>query len=161
MFGAHHDAITGSESDQVYLDLLTGWREAWDIAVRVREIALEKLAPPPGAGAVAVFNPSVWARSDVARVRIDFAAPGTRSVSVADAPSVVENVERHPDGSIAAADLVFRAVDVPPGGYRTFSLAGSDAGAWIDVDAAVLLHRLLRATALHDRQSGCRDGRWL
>ncbi|MGV0802113.1 alpha-mannosidase, partial [Mycolicibacterium elephantis] len=25
-YGAHHDAITGSESDQVYLDLLTGWR---------------------------------------------------------------------------------------------------------------------------------------
>ena len=28
-FGAHHDAITGTESDQVYLDLLGGWREAW------------------------------------------------------------------------------------------------------------------------------------
>ena len=30
-YGAHHDAITGSESDQVYLDLLTGWRDAWDL----------------------------------------------------------------------------------------------------------------------------------
>src|SRR6201984_1716897 len=29
-YGAHHDAITGSESDQVYLDLLTGWRDAWE-----------------------------------------------------------------------------------------------------------------------------------
>ena len=28
LFGAHHDGITGSESDQVYLDLLGGWREA-------------------------------------------------------------------------------------------------------------------------------------
>ncbi len=28
-YGAHHDAITGTESDQVYLDLLAGWREAW------------------------------------------------------------------------------------------------------------------------------------
>ena len=28
-FGAHHDAITGSEGDQVYLDLLTSWRDAW------------------------------------------------------------------------------------------------------------------------------------
>ena len=28
VYGAHHDAITGSESDQVYLDLLTSWREA-------------------------------------------------------------------------------------------------------------------------------------
>ena len=31
-YGAHHDAITGSESDQVYIDLLTGWRDACDLA---------------------------------------------------------------------------------------------------------------------------------
>ena len=30
-YGAHHDAITGSESDQVYLDLLTRWRDAWEL----------------------------------------------------------------------------------------------------------------------------------
>jgi len=30
-YGAHHDAITGVESDQVYLDLLTGWRDAWEL----------------------------------------------------------------------------------------------------------------------------------
>ena len=30
VFGAHHDAITGSEGDQVYLDLLGSWREAWE-----------------------------------------------------------------------------------------------------------------------------------
>src|SRR5690242_9434298 len=29
-YGAHHDAITGTESDEVYLDLLAGWREAWE-----------------------------------------------------------------------------------------------------------------------------------
>src|SRR6266498_1234881 len=28
VFGAHHDAITGTEGDQVYLDLRAGWREA-------------------------------------------------------------------------------------------------------------------------------------
>ena len=32
IYGAHHDAITGTESDQVYLDLLAGWREAHDLA---------------------------------------------------------------------------------------------------------------------------------
>ena len=36
-FGAHHDAITGSEADQVYIDLLTGWREAYDLASEARE----------------------------------------------------------------------------------------------------------------------------
>ncbi|WP_142284511.1 hypothetical protein, partial [Mycobacterium tuberculosis] len=36
-YGAHHDAITGSESDQVYLDLLTGWRDAWELGRAARD----------------------------------------------------------------------------------------------------------------------------
>jgi len=36
-YGAHHDAITGSESDQVYLDLLTGWRDAWELGSTARD----------------------------------------------------------------------------------------------------------------------------
>ena len=39
-YGAHHDAITGSESDQVYLDLLTGWRDAWELGTTARDNAL-------------------------------------------------------------------------------------------------------------------------
>src|SRR4029077_7467255 len=31
LFGAHHDGITGSESDQVYLDLVRGSREALEL----------------------------------------------------------------------------------------------------------------------------------
>src|ERR1700721_4144628 len=38
-YGEHHDAITGSESDQVYLDLLTGWRDAWELGRAGRENA--------------------------------------------------------------------------------------------------------------------------
>ena len=41
VYGAHHDAITGSESDQVYLDLLTGWRDAWDLGRSARDNALD------------------------------------------------------------------------------------------------------------------------
>ena len=40
-YGAHHDAITGSESDQVYLDLLTGWRDAWELGCAARDNALD------------------------------------------------------------------------------------------------------------------------
>ncbi|MGH3563776.1 MAG: NEW3 domain-containing protein, partial [Mycobacterium sp.] len=36
-YGAHHDAITGSESDQVYLDLLTSWRQAWELGRVIRD----------------------------------------------------------------------------------------------------------------------------
>ena len=39
-YGAHHDAITGTESDQVYLDLLAGWREAWQRGDAARQDAI-------------------------------------------------------------------------------------------------------------------------
>jgi Alpha-mannosidase len=38
-YGAHHDGITGVESDQVYLDLLGSWREAWELASAARRDA--------------------------------------------------------------------------------------------------------------------------
>jgi alpha-mannosidase len=54
VFGAHHDAITGTESDQVYLDLLGGWREAFERGDAARHAAARFLAglintiPPNG-----------------------------------------------------------------------------------------------------------------
>ncbi len=42
-YGAHHDGITGVESDQVYLDLAAGWREAWELGSAARRDAV---APP-------------------------------------------------------------------------------------------------------------------
>ncbi|WVK78504.1 glycoside hydrolase family 38 C-terminal domain-containing protein [Dactylosporangium sp. AC04546] len=65
VYGAHHDAITGSESDQVYLDLLTGWREAHDLAAGVLDGALRHLTPP--VDGLVVFNPSNWPRSGIVR----------------------------------------------------------------------------------------------
>src|SRR5580700_11077221 len=44
VFGAHHDAITGTEGDQVYLDLLAGWREAWQRGRDARDEAAAHLA---------------------------------------------------------------------------------------------------------------------
>src|SRR5215469_1193639 len=44
VFGAHHDAITGTEGDQVYLDLLAGWREAFDRGDQARWQAARYLA---------------------------------------------------------------------------------------------------------------------
>jgi alpha-mannosidase len=44
VFGAHHDAITGTEGDQVYLDLLGGWREAWERGDSARRSAITHLA---------------------------------------------------------------------------------------------------------------------
>lgn len=71
VYGAHHDAITGSESDQVYIDLLTGWRELVDLAETVHADATKALADrvEPGTGPdLVVFNPTTWERQDVLTV---------------------------------------------------------------------------------------------
>src|ERR1700722_8401282 len=49
-YGAHHDAITGTESDEVYLDLLAGWREAWQRGDAARRDAIAFLADSGGGG---------------------------------------------------------------------------------------------------------------
>ncbi|GAA1555555.1 NEW3 domain-containing protein [Dactylosporangium maewongense] len=132
VYGAHHDAITGSESDQVYLDLLTGWREAHDLAGSVLDGALDRLGPRPGGGpdrSVVVFNPSAWPRTDLVRVRVDLPRPGTTGLTVGDLPVQLEHPRHHEDGTVASVDVVFRATEVPSLGYRAFPLALSSAPA--------------------------------
>ncbi|MEU0192619.1 NEW3 domain-containing protein [Streptomyces afghaniensis] len=71
VYGAHHDAITGSESDQVYIDLMTGWRELHDLARSVHADATQALADrvTPGDGPdLVVFNSATWERHDVLTV---------------------------------------------------------------------------------------------
>lgn len=53
VFGAHHDAITGSEGDQVYLGLLGGWREAWERGDQARTAAVSYLASQADTASVA------------------------------------------------------------------------------------------------------------
>jgi alpha-mannosidase len=141
VYGAHHDAITGSESDQVYLDLLTGWREAWEIGRTVRDAAIRHLAgytPPvdPGALRVVVFNGLSWARTDLVQVRVrpPFGAPGLALVDDAGqpVPLLAEGVQARRDGGITEATLTFLARDVPATGYRTYLLrpTATPAGGW-------------------------------
>jgi alpha-mannosidase len=128
LFGAHHDGITGSESDQVYLDLLAGWREAQELGATVLDSALALIASAidtAGEGApIVVYNPQSWPRTDIARVRIEVAADD-RGVSVRDGsgasvPFLLEAAERRGGGTIATATLAFLASEVPPIGYRTY-----------------------------------------
>ncbi|WP_214410637.1 NEW3 domain-containing protein [Sphaerisporangium fuscum] len=128
VYGAHHDAITGSESDQVYLDLLTGWREAHDVGEGVLKASLGELTArvdTRGDGlAVVVWNPSSWERTDIVRVRLTPPAAGAYGVRVTDAdggelPVLLENAEYREDGGLAAVDVVLVARAVPPLGCRT------------------------------------------
>ncbi|WP_062428264.1 glycoside hydrolase family 38 C-terminal domain-containing protein [Herbidospora daliensis] len=117
VFGAHHDAITGTESDQVYLDLLAGWREAYDLAAEVHAAALGHLAArtETAGDSVIVYNANAWPRTDVVRVTVP------AGLTIAGVPCLVE----HADDT--RAEIVFLAEDVPSVGYRSYRLAASGA----------------------------------
>jgi len=127
-YGAHHDGITGVESDQVYLDLLGGWREAWERATAARRDAVRYLAgaatEQPGLP-IAVGNGVARARSGLARVTVEVPDDGTRWLEVRDragqpVPALAEGVRRREDGSLAEVTLTFLARDVPGLGHRAY-----------------------------------------
>ena len=139
-YGAHHDGITGVEGDQVYLDLLGGWREAWELADAARRDAVARLAAP-GPGAVSVVNGLGRPRDGLARVTVAVPEDGTRWLEVRDdsgaaVPSLAEGIRRRGDGSLAEVTLTFAARDVPGLGARPYQLAVAEpdtAPAWREV----------------------------
>ena len=151
-YGAHHDGITGVESDQVYLDLLGGWREAWELGAGARRDAVAYLSRRAGSAApagqpVRVFNGLARAREQMATVTVPVPADGTRWVELRDeagqvVPALAEGVRRRDDGSLAEVTLTFLARDVPALGYRTYQVAPAEEGdsaaaaAWREVSEA-------------------------
>ena len=136
-YGAHHDAVTGTESDQVYLDLLAGWREAYELAGAARHGAAGELgsrADTSGDGqALLVVNPLSWARDGITRVRLSYPAPGPREVVLrddegAEVPAVGDGVTRHADGTIAEIELTAAARDVPALGYQVWHAVEAGPG---------------------------------
>ena len=143
-FGAHHDSITGVESDQVYLDLLGGWREAWELSSAARRDAAAYLAQggtggpgpfPRGAGSslrtVSVFNGLARTRDGVARVTVEVPDDGTRWLEVRDASgeavrALAEGVRRRADGSLSEVTLTMLVPDVPALGFRTYRLVPAE-----------------------------------
>ncbi|NGO81388.1 glycoside hydrolase [Streptomyces sp. YC504] len=156
LHAAHHDAVTGTFSDQVYLDLLPAWREAYELAESVRESALSamtaavdtrapaadraaaadklNLAAQAGAAtdsvvAVTVFNPVSWDRTDVVRTKVALDALG-----VADPAWIgVRGEEGGAPGPVlvehvhdGVAWIAFLAREVPSLGHRTWWLVGTD-----------------------------------
>ena len=119
VFGAHHDAITGTESDQVYLDLLGGWREAFERGEAVRQDAAGFLAgqvktmlpnatagvpADPPARPVVVINTLSWPRAGLATITLAYPDPGTPWLALSDetgapVPFLAEEIRWHPDPS--------------------------------------------------------------
>jgi alpha-mannosidase len=167
VFGAHHDAITGTESDQVYLDLLGGWREAWQRGHDVRQEAAGYLAgladtaaaaPPGAAGAVVVFNTLSRPRSGMASVTLQRA--GHEVPSLADdagqpVPCLATAVSRGEDGGIAAVTLTFRAGDVPALGYRSYAIVpGTASQGWRPAGGTTIENERFLVTADPGRGGG-------
>ena len=144
LFNAHHDGITGTESDQVYLDLLGGWRDTWELSGEVLDDALDLIGEHVDTGSdargqpVVVFNSLSWERTDVVRVAVAFDEPtaGLRLVDNDDAavPFVVEHPERDGDERLTSCIVAFVAGDVPSVGYRTYRVVPAadlpEAAVW-------------------------------
>lgn len=146
VYGAHHDAITGSESDQVYIDLLTGWREAHDIGRQVLAASTRFLDAQVNTGysgpdvELTVFNPSSWYRRDQVSVTADLPAlTGLILLDPDDQPQPVllTEVRRDEQGRLIRATLSFEA-GLPPLGYssgwRVRGVSASNDVGWQDVD---------------------------
>ncbi len=162
LFGAHHDGITGSESDQVYLDLIGGWREAQELADAALGGALDYLGSridTTGDGrAVTVFNALSWPRTDIVRVGIDLPPDGRaegpagleiRDASGAAVPFVVEAADGRDRVTIA-----FLARDVPAMGYRTYRAVPTtalDEAGWRAVEATTIENDAYRLVVDPDR----------
>jgi len=175
VYGAHHDAITGTESDQVYLDLLAGWREAFERGDAARREAAAYLAgladtrPPaarPGAAGppaaspaaarpVVVVNPLSWPRPGLASITLTFSEPGPPWLALtdgtaADVPFLAEGVRRHPDGTLAAAAITFLADQVPAVGYRSYwagPAAGTGTGGWAPAPGTTIANQAFEIAA--------------
>ncbi len=177
VYAAHHDAITGTESDQVYLDLLAGWREAFDRGEAARREAAGYLGglactlppgasrrqpasaspPQPAARAVLVVNTLSWPRAGQASITLAF--PGTCwtwlaivSADGAELPFLAEGVLRHGDGTLAEVTVTFRA-QVPALGFATYWAVpatgdgGENRAAWQPLPATTIGNGAFEATA--------------
>ena len=151
-WGAHHDAITGSESDQVYLDLLTGWRDAWELGRAARGNALAVLSSAVHADlpSVVLWNPLAHQRTDVVTVRLDEPVGANVRVFNAEGCGIPALVE---DGGHSVS---WRADDVGSLGWRTYRVvdaagaarpatSGSESSTWQALDGHSIaneFHRL-------------------
>ncbi|MDW5614476.1 NEW3 domain-containing protein [Mycolicibacterium sp. D5.8-2] len=121
-YGAHHDGITGSESDQVYLDLLTGWRDAWQLGSATRDRALTLLSDAVDASVV-VWNPLSHNRSDVVTLHLDEPTSGQLVDSEGRPVPVLTEHGGH--------TLTWIAHDVPSVGWRSYRMVpGHPPSSW-------------------------------
>lgn len=149
VYGAHHDAITGSESDQVYIDLLTGWRELYDLAESVHADATQALAdritPLPGGGPdLVVLNSATWQRRD------------TLTTDLPDGLVPVDETTGLPLPAVRESDGQLRVVvpEVPGLGLKALPLAEGTVADWTPGEGLVIRNEFYEVTVDPSRGGG-------
>jgi alpha-mannosidase len=148
-FNAHHDGITGSESDQVYLDILGGWREAYELARAAGAAARAELAAAldtRGDGRpVVVTNTLGFDRSEVVTAQL----PAGEAFEVVDASGQVLPSLGQPGQSGGSQAVTFPASLVPGVGYKTFWLRRrpSASSRWSEAPGVTISNELVEAEA--------------
>ncbi|MEJ7860856.1 MAG: glycoside hydrolase family 38 C-terminal domain-containing protein [Pyrinomonadaceae bacterium] len=137
-FGSHHDAITGTPSDSAFLDLVHGYREAFELSKNALNDSLEFIAKQINTNPkskvqnskvnpIVVFNPLSWKRSDIVRVKVDFGESNFDYDLIDDKGSVIkfktinaENIDKQTSRREKAKEIELIAEEVPSLGYKTY-----------------------------------------
>ncbi len=161
VFGAHHDGITGSEGDQVYLDLLGDWREAYELARAVAERSRSEVVAAidtTGEGqALVVTNTLGGARRDVAEANLPPALLNGDVVVLDDSGAVVPAMV---ELSSSAPEYCLRilAGKVPGMGYRTYRVRSSgervENAGWTPGEGLVIRNEHVEVAADPKRGGG-------
>jgi len=155
-FNAHHDGITGSESDQVYLDLLAGWREAYELARAADEVGRSMLVgaiDTRGEGEpLVVTNTLGFDRSGVVTAEL----PAGEAVDVVSSSGEVLAALGQPGPRPGTRTLSFVAPSVPGVGYKTFWLRPrrEAVAGWSEAPGTAIENEWLEAEAGDDHGGG-------
>jgi alpha-mannosidase len=143
-FGSHHDAITGTPSDSAFLDLVHGYREAFELSKDAIDDSLDFIAkqintnpkfkiqnPKSNVIPIIVFNPMSWKKTDVVRVFMELPKDSVDFVVLDENGKQIEyrafafnfprlNLKNSLLERKKTAEFEFVAKDVSSVGYKTF-----------------------------------------
>jgi len=145
LFNQAHDLMSGVMTDAVYADTVRGYefaqrRVAATIADWLEQLAAHVDTRGPGLPLL-VFNPLGWERTDAVKATVGCGSCVATGLELIDAeghpvPLQLVRTERHDDGTLLAAEVVFVATGVPALGYAVYWLVPV-AGEQPPADGAV------------------------
>ncbi|HOX28994.1 MAG TPA: glycoside hydrolase family 38 C-terminal domain-containing protein, partial [bacterium] len=138
LYGQHHDGLTGSDNENVNLDLLGSWRQATIVAKRKRDGALVHIASNidtssaagnnVAAAPIVIFNSMNWKRTGIVEVTLKLQNPA-KAFSIVDPEGksaefqMADSIVNLP---ISSAKLLLLAKDVPSMGYKVYRVVKAD-----------------------------------